>query len=115
MGATYTAEITGLPFAIEFNGLASYTSKQVSTLQATNTAAQIAAFNQQIIAGYAQVDASIAAVDLGKHYRVSFVVKNLFNNHYASTIGTGGPGGSYIYQIPRDSDRYFGAMLRYNF
>ena len=115
LGATYTAEITGLPFAIEFNGLASYTSKQVSTLQATNTAAQIAAFNQQIIAGYAQVDASIAAVDLGKHYRVSFVVKNLFNNHYASTIGTGGPGGSYIYQIPRDSDRYFGATLRYNF
>jgi len=115
LGATYTAEFQGLPFAIEFNGLASYTSKQISTLQATNTAAQIQAFNAQVIAGYAQVDASIAAVDQGKHYRVSFVVKNLFNNHYASTISTGGPGGSYIYQIPRDSDRYFGGTLRYNF
>ena len=115
VGATYTAEVPGLPFAIEFNALGSYTSKQISTLAATNTADQIAAYNAQIIAGYAQVDASIAAVDLGKHYRISAVVKNLFNNHYASTIGTGGPGGSYIYQIPRDSDRYFGATLRYNF
>ena len=55
------------------------------------------------------------AVDLAKHYRLAVVVKNLFNDHYASTIGTGGPGGSYIYQIPRDSDRYWGVTLRYNF
>ncbi len=115
LGATYTVQFNSLPFAVEFNGLASYTSKQVSTLSPTNNAGQIAAFDAQIIQGYAQVDASIAAVDLAKHYRVSLVVKNLFNNHYASTIGTGGPGGSYIYQIPRDSDRYFGATLRYDF
>ncbi|MFM2099761.1 MAG: hypothetical protein RLZZ366_1300, partial [Pseudomonadota bacterium] len=38
-----------------------------------------------------------------------------FNTHYASTIGTGGPGGTILYQIPRDADRYFGITARYNF
>jgi iron complex outermembrane receptor protein len=115
LGATYTAEPAGMPFALEFSGLAAYTDKQVSTLAPTNTAAQIVAFQDQILRPYTQVDISIAAVDLAKHYRLAFVVKNLFNDHYASTIGTGGPGGSYLYQIPRDSDRYWGVTLRYTF
>jgi iron complex outermembrane receptor protein len=115
LGATYTADPVGLPFALEFSGLAAYTDKQVSTLSPTNTPAQVVAFQDQILRPYTQVDISIAAVDLAKHYRLAFVVKNLFNDHYASTIGTGGPGGSYLYQIPRDSDRYWGVTLRYNF
>jgi iron complex outermembrane receptor protein len=115
LGATYTAEPVGLPFALEFSGLAAYTDKQVSTLSPTNTPAQVVAFQDQILRPYTQVDISVAAIDLAKHYRLAFVVKNLFNDHYASTIGTGGPGGSYLYQIPRDSSRYWGATLRYNF
>ncbi|WP_082701938.1 TonB-dependent receptor [Novosphingobium sp. FSW06-99] len=115
LGATYTQEPTGLPFALEFNALAAYTDKQVSTLAPTNTAAQELAFQEQILKAYTQVDISLAAVDLAKHYRLAVVVKNLFNDHYASTIGTGGPGGSYLYQIPRDSDRYWGVTLHYNF
>jgi len=115
LGATYSAELQGLPFALEFSGLAAYTDKQVSTLAPTNTAAQQLAFQEQIINAYTQVDISLAAVDLAKHYRLAFVVKNLFNDHYASTIGSGGPFGSYLYQIPRDSDRYWGVTLRYNF
>ena len=115
LGATYSAELQGLPFALEFSGLAAYTDKQVSTLAPTNTAAQQLAFQEQVINAYTQVDISLAAVDLAKHYRLAFVVKNLFNDHYASTIGSGGPFGSYIYQIPRDSDRYWGVTLRYNF
>jgi iron complex outermembrane receptor protein len=115
LGATYTTEPVGVPFGIEFNALAAYTDKQVSTLSPTNSAAQIVAFQNQILKAYTQVDISVAAIDLAKHYRVAFVVKNLFNDHYASTIGTGGPGGSYIYQIPRDSDRYWGVTARINF
>jgi iron complex outermembrane receptor protein len=115
LGATYTAEPSGVPFALELSALAAYTDKQVSTLAPTNTAAQILAFQEQILKAYTQVDISIAAVDLAKHYRLAVVVKNLFNDHYASTIGTGGPGGSYIYQIPRDSDRYWGVTLRTSF
>ena len=115
LGATYTALPQGLPFGIEFNALAAYSDKQVSTLAPTNTAAQQVAFQNQILKAYTQVDISVAAVDLAKHYRLAFVVKNLFNDHYASTIGTGGPGGSYLYQIPRDSDRYWGFTLRTSF
>ncbi len=115
LGGTYSAELPGLPFALEFNALASYTDRQVSTLAATNNASQILAFDSQTLKAYTQVDLSLAAVDLAKHYRLAVVVKNLLNNHYASTIGSGGPGGSYLYQIPRDSDRYWGVTLRYSF
>jgi iron complex outermembrane receptor protein len=115
LGATYTAEPAGLPFGLEFNALGAYTDKQVSTLAPTNSAAQVTAFQAQILKAYTQVDISVAAVDLAKRYRLAFVVKNLFNDHYASTIGSGGPFGSYIYQIPRDSDRYWGVTMRYNF
>ncbi len=115
LGATYTVEPTNLPFAIEFNGQASFVSKQVSNLLPRNTTAQIVAFQEQIVKAYDQVDLSIAAVDLAKRYRVAVVVKNVFNDHYASTIGSGGPLGSYIYQIPRDSSRYWGVTGHFGF
>lgn len=115
LGVTYTADPESLPFALEFNGQASFVDKQVSTLASENNGNQVLAFQAQTIGAYDQVDVSIAAVDRAKHYRIAFVVKNLFDDHYASTIGSGGPGGSYLYQIPRDANRYWGVTARYSF
>ena len=115
LGATYTATPDSLPFSLEFSGQGTFVSKQVSTLAASTTPAQILAFQEQTIAGHDQVDLGIAAVGPAKRYRVAFVVKNVFNSHYASTIGSGGPGGSYLYQIPRDSNRYWGLTGRFGF
>ena len=42
-------------------------------------------------------------------------VKNLFDQSFASSIGAGGPGGSFRYIIPREADRYFGITARVNF
>jgi len=130
LGVNYIAELARAPFNLEFNGEGSFVSSQVSTLApnggnnltlpagtanyAVNTNA-ILAFQQLTIGGHDLIDASIAAVDKAKHYRLAFIVKNLFNEHYASTIGSGGPGGSYQYQIPRDSNRYWGLTFRYSF
>ena len=128
LGATYLAELEKAPFNVEFNGNATFVSKQVSSLlpDGGNTlvaaAAQYAvnknaiiAFQEQTLQGHDLVDLSIAAVDKAKRYRIAFIVKNLFNEHYASTIGSGGPGGSYEYQIPRDANRYWGVTGRFNF
>lgn len=124
LGVTYTVEPESLPFGLEFNGQGSFVDKQVSTLAAYGNNPQIAtatnannllSFQEQTIGAYEQVDLSIAAVDKNKHYRIAFVVKNLFDDHYASTIGSGGPGGSYVYQIPRDANRYWGITARYSF
>lgn len=123
-GAYYTLQTPALPFGIEFGGQAAYVSKQVSTLAPNGTApgltpaqstGQALAFQEQTISGHGQVDLSLAAVDPVKNFRVAFVVKNVFNDHYASTIGSGGPGGSYLYQIPRDSNRYWGLTGRIGF
>ncbi len=65
--------------------------------------------------GYATVDASIALADPGDAWRVAFQVKNLFDKSFASSIVSGGPGGSFRYIIPREADRYFGVTARVNF
>lgn len=115
LGVTYTLEPAALPFGIEFGAQATFTDKQLSQLQAINTVAQIQTQGAVTIPAYEQVDLTIAAVDADDRYRVGFVVKNLFDKPYPSTIGTGGPGGTLLYQIPRDADRYFGITARINF
>jgi iron complex outermembrane receptor protein len=65
--------------------------------------------------GYATVDASVALVDPSDRWRVAFQVKNLFDKSFASSIVSGGPGGSFRYIIPREADRYFGVTARVNF
>lgn len=67
------------------------------------------------IDGYATVDLSLAAVDKNKRWRVAFQVKNLFDKSFASSIISGGPGGSFRYIIPREADRYFGLIAKINF
>ncbi len=115
LGVNYTIEAKSLPFDIELGGQATFTDKQLSGLQATNTTAQILTQGALTIPAYDQVDFSIAAVGADNRYRIAFLVKNAFNTHYASTIATGGPGGTLLYQIPRDADRYFGVTARFNF
>jgi iron complex outermembrane recepter protein len=65
--------------------------------------------------GYFTVDASIALVDPNDVWRLAFQVKNLFDQSFASSIVSGGPGGAYRYIIPREADRYFGVTARVNF
>jgi len=115
LGVTYRIDPASLPFGIEFGAQGAFTDKQVSTLQSTNNVAQIQLFQAQTIGAYDQVDFSIAAIGHEDRYRVAFVLKNAFNDHYTSTIGTGGPGGSLIYQNPHDSGRYWGVTGRVNF
>jgi iron complex outermembrane recepter protein len=115
LGVNYTIEPASLPFGIELGAQATFTDKQLSGLQATNTNAQILTQGALTIPAYEQVDLSIAAVGADDRYRIAFIVKNLFDKHFASTIATGGPGGTLLYQIPRDADRYFGVTARFNF
>lgn len=65
--------------------------------------------------GYATVDLAVALVDPADVWRVTFQVKNLFDESFASSIVSGGPGGAYRYIIPREADRYFGVTARVNF
>ncbi len=115
LGVTYTLEPAALPFGIEFGAQATFTDKQLSQLQAINTVAQIQTQSAVTIPAYEQVDLTIAAVDADDRYRIGFVVKNLFDRAFPSTIATGGPGSTILYQIPRDADRYFGVTARINF
>jgi iron complex outermembrane recepter protein len=65
--------------------------------------------------GYFTVDASIALVDPDDVWRLAFQVKNAFDQSFASSIVSGGPGGAFRYIIPREADRYFGVTARFNF
>ena len=65
--------------------------------------------------GYATFDASIALTDSNEAWRVAFLVKNLFDQSFASSIVSGGPGGSFRYISPREADRYVGITAKINF
>ena len=67
------------------------------------------------IDGYGMVNASIALVDPNDHWKLTLLARNLFDTSYAAAIVTGGPLGSYRYQIPRDADRYFGVVGKVSF
>jgi iron complex outermembrane recepter protein len=115
LGANYTIEPASLPFGIELGVQATFTDKQLSGLQATNTPAQVLTQQALTIPAYEQVDLTLAFVGADDRYRLAFLVKNLFDTHFASTIATGGPGGTLLYQIPRDADRYFGVTAKIKF
>ncbi len=63
--------------------------------------------------GLVNLTAAIATND--DKYRLTFQVRNLFDQSFAAAIANGGPGGAYRYQIPRDADRYYGVTGRVNF
>lgn len=67
------------------------------------------------IGAYALVNLSAGLVTPDDRFRLTFQVRNLFDQSFAAAITNGGPGGAYRYQIPRDADRYFGVTGRINF
>jgi iron complex outermembrane recepter protein len=109
LGADWKIELP-TSFDLSLGSNVSLTSDQVSDLQAAPLVRQ-----QLTIDGYAIVNANVGLVDKDDRWRVSFLVKNLFDKSYASLITPGGPGGSLRYLVPRDADRYFGVNARFNF
>jgi iron complex outermembrane recepter protein len=109
VGANYTVETGG--FAnVELGAQMAMQSDQIYELS-PNPAVR----RGSTVDGYAIADASIALVHPDDAWRLSFQVKNLFDKSFASSIVSGGPGGSYRYIIPREADRYFGLTARINF
>ena len=109
IGATWKIETGG--FAdLEIGGQVSLTSDQVSSLESNPVTRRAITID-----GYALVDANIAVIDPKGVWRVNFIGRNLTDQSYATLITPGGPGGSYRYLLPRDVDRYFGAVLRLNY
>jgi iron complex outermembrane receptor protein len=87
-----------------------YQSKQLSAFSPDPILRQLAT-----IKGYGLVNLSAGIADPEDHYRLTFQVRNVFDQSFAAAIINGGPGGSYRYQIPRDADRYYGVTGRINF
>lgn len=74
--------------------------------------------NQRLIGtipAYALANVSMGIASKDDKYRLTFQVRNVFDQSYAAAIVSGGPAGSYRYQIPRDADRYWGVTGRVNF
>ncbi|AUW57631.1 TonB-dependent receptor [Sphingobium sp. SCG-1] len=109
LGATYKIETSG--FAnIELGAQGSYQSSQLYEL---SPSAAVRAGTT--VKGYGIVDVSAGLVSPDNGWSIRAQVKNLFDQSFASSIVSGGPGGSYRYIIPREADRYFGVTARVNF
>lgn len=109
LGANYDWETGG--FAdVELSASMAMQSDQIYELSPS-----LAVRRGSTVDGYATFDASIALVDPSDKWRLAFQVKNLFDKSFASSIISGGPGGSFRYIIPREADRYVGITARYTF
>lgn len=71
---------------------------------------------------YGLVDATIGLVDQDDRFKLSFIVRNLFDTSFTAAIADGGPlsagntgNSSLRYIIPREADRSFGLLARVNF
>ncbi len=67
------------------------------------------------IKAYSLVDLQFGIVEKEDKFRLTFIVKNLFDQSFAAQITNGGPGNAFRYLIPREADRYFGITGRVNF
>ena len=95
-----------MPFDMFINSQYSYTSSQFSDLGANP---------DLLIDGHHLWDASVGFADKEDRYRLTFIVKNITDDSFATLITGGGPAGTNRFQIPREADRYFGVNLRFNF
>jgi iron complex outermembrane receptor protein len=109
LGADYRYRTGG---AIDFfaGAQGSYQSKQLSLFAPDATQRLLGT-----IKGYGLVNLNAGITSANDVWRLTFQVRNLFDQSFAAAITNGGPGGSYRYQIPRDADRYFGVTGRLNF
>ncbi|MFA9199779.1 MAG: TonB-dependent receptor [Cypionkella sp.] len=101
---------SGGAFDLFFGSNMNFQSKQLSLFSPNAIQRQFGT-----IPGYALFNASLGVGDADDRYRLTFQVRNLFDEGYAAAITNGGPGGAYRYQIPRDADRYWGVTGRVNF
>ena len=101
---------TSLPVDFELGAQGAYQSSQLSQFDA-NPAVRAAT----TIKPYGLIDLSASVVGKNDGFRLMFQVKNLLDTSFASSITSGGPGGSFRYIIPREADRYFGVTGRVNF
>ena len=101
---------TGAPVDFALGAQGSYQSSQLSIFSPDPVVRAAGT-----IGGYGLVNLSASIIDKADHYKLTFTVRNLFDQSFAATIANGGPGGAYRYQIPRDADRYFGVTGRVNF
>ena len=67
------------------------------------------------IGAYTLANVSFGLVAPDDKWKLTAQVRNLFNQAYAAAITSGGPSGSYRYQIPRDANRYWGVTASYKF
>ena len=109
LGADYRIR-TGGAIDVVMGAQTSYQSSALSAFD-TNAANRTAG----TIHPYALVDLSAGIIAANDGFRIVAQVKNLFDQSFASSIGAGGPGGSFRYIIPREADRYFGITARVNF
>lgn len=132
-GAAVTAVIpsgTSLPFAPKWKGSlgADYRWRTGGAIdvflgaQGNYQSKQLALFSPDAVQrrlgtidAYGLVNVSAGIGDVDDRYRLTFQVRNLFDQSFAAAIQNGGPSGSYRYQIPRDADRYYGVTGRFNF
>lgn len=101
---------TGGAVDLYFGANGNFQSKQLSLFAPNDVQRQFGT-----IPSYGLVNLSLGVSDPEDRYRLTFQVRNLFDESYAAAITNGGPGGSYRYQIPRDADRYWGVTGRVNF
>ena len=109
MAVDHTIETGG--FAnVAFGASMNFQSSQLSLFAADAVQRQFGT-----IPAYALVNANVGLVDPDDKWKLTFVVRNLFDKAYPAAIVNGGVGGSYRYQIPRDADRYWGVTGRFSF
>ncbi|MBU6165250.1 MAG: TonB-dependent receptor [Alphaproteobacteria bacterium] len=105
---------TGKSIDFAFAGNVSTQSSQLSLFDA-NPALRAAG----IIRPYSLVDLQFGLVQKDDKFRVTFLVKNLFDQSFPAQITNSGLGGNQLiglrYLIPREADRYFGVQARVNF
>ena len=109
LGADYRWR-TGGAVDVFFGAQGSFQSKQLALFAPNATQRRLGT-----IGGYGLANLSAGFSDAEDRYRITFQVRNLFDQSFAAAITNGGPGGSYRYQIPRDADRYFGVTAKVNF
>jgi len=108
LGADWTIETDS--FAnVQLGGAVAYQSSQMYELT-TNLVTRAGT----TVDGYATVDISAALLEQNDRWKLTAQIKNLFDKSFASSIISGGPGGSFRYIIPREADRYFGVTFQLN-
>lgn len=100
----------GSGFDIGFNAQGSYQSKQILNLTPDPVIRAAST-----IPGYGIVNLGISIMDSDDGYKLSFLVRNLFDQGFVSGMETGGPSGSYRFHMSRDADRYFGVTGKVSF